>query len=41
MTEIFYYVKKVIKSFPASLVEPEVEGPDKGWLSHDQTFQNS
>ena len=25
----------------ASVVEPEVEGPDKGWLSHDQSFKNS
>ena len=39
---IFLYVKKSNEQ-PRSQglnVEPEVEGPDKGWLSHDQSFQN-
>ena len=40
---IFPYVKKVMSNFVprASVVESEVEIPDKGWLSHDQGFQNN
>ena len=40
---IFYYVKKVMNNLVprASVVKPEVEGPDKDWLSHDQIFLNS
>ena len=36
----FYYVKKVINNLVprASMVRPEVEGPDESWLSPDQIF---
>ena len=40
---VFYYVKKVIDNLVprASVVEAKLEGPDKGWFSHDQIFKNS